>query len=100
MSAVSRRLAQRTLPSPASSQVEGSGTLADLEPGATARISGHSAGLAPSTSRRLLDLGFTPGATIEVVRRAPAHDPIIYRVAECEIGIRRVLARAVLVERA
>jgi ferrous iron transport protein A len=99
MSAVTRRLAGRTLLGPPMSTTgRAVTTLADLAPGARARIVGYAADAPPSTSRRLFDLGFAPGAVIDVVRRAPAQDPVVYRVAECEMAIRTVLARTLLVE--
>lgn len=94
MSALSSRLAGRrvTIPEPGVGHV-----LSELAPGSTARIEGFATSLPASTCRRLFDLGFTPGAGVEVVRKAPAQDPVIYRVAGCEIAIRRSLARGVCV---
>ena len=45
--------------------------------------------------RRLHDLGFTPGRTVEVVRVAPLGDPIIVRVAGYELALRRAEARRI-----
>jgi len=39
--------------------------------------------------RRLLDLGFVPGAMIEVVRRSPLGDPIAYRVSGTSVALRK-----------
>ena len=39
--------------------------------------------------RRLLDLGFVPGARIEAVLDNPAGDPRVYRVRNTQIAIRR-----------
>ncbi len=102
MSALARHLAQRVVTSGSRPAAVDAGltSLLDLRPGASARISGYAADLPASTCRRLFDLGFVPGTVVDVVRRAPAQDPVIYRVAECEMAIRRVLAQAVLVERA
>jgi ferrous iron transport protein A len=50
----------------------------------------------PSTARRLADLGFTPGTEVEVVRRAPLRDPVIYRLRDYEVCLRRAQARCVL----
>ncbi|HSP52866.1 MAG TPA: FeoA family protein, partial [Cryobacterium sp.] len=52
----------------------------------------------PGIRRRLEDLGFAPGATVEVVRRAPLGDPTIYRVSDCEFCLRLVHARAIRIE--
>lgn len=72
-------------------------TLADLKPGRRARIVDVRDDLAPAAARRLFDLGFTPGADVTVVRRAPMADPIVFRVAGCELALRRVQARCVRV---
>ncbi|WP_409305915.1 ferrous iron transport protein A [Peribacillus sp. SCS-155] len=39
--------------------------------------------------RRLLDLGFVPGAEVEVIRRSPLGDPIAFRVSQTTIALRR-----------
>jgi ferrous iron transport protein A len=39
--------------------------------------------------RRLLDLGFVPGAVVEVVRKSPLGDPIAYRVSKTIIALRK-----------
>lgn len=49
-------------------------------------------------SRRLVDLGFAPGTDIEVVRKAPAGDPFVYRVRGYEICLRSRQASTILVE--
>ncbi len=63
----------------------------------TAHITGYCPDLPASHSRRLYDLGFAPGAVVRVVRRAPALDPWIYRVAGTEIALRRSVAAGILV---
>jgi len=62
--------------------------LADLAPGARATVL-RIVDATPSVARRLADLGFTAGAAVEVVRRAPLRDPVIYRVQDYEICLRR-----------
>jgi ferrous iron transport protein A len=47
----------------------------------------------------LMHLGFLPDATIEVLRRAPAGDPTVYRVEGAEIALRRETARYIQVRR-
>lgn len=39
--------------------------------------------------RRLLDLGFVPGAIVEVIRKSPLGDPIAYRVSSTTIALRK-----------
>ncbi len=75
------------------------GALSEVPTRASARIIGYSADLSASHCRRLYDLGFAPGARVDVVCQAPARDPWIYRVAGSEIAVRRSLARAILVVR-
>ncbi|AIK40415.1 ferrous iron transport protein A [Bacillus pseudomycoides] len=38
--------------------------------------------------RRLLDLGFIPGATIKVLQRSPLGDPTAYQVSNTTIALR------------
>ncbi|WP_018750614.1 FeoA family protein [Paenibacillus sanguinis] len=39
--------------------------------------------------RRLLDLGFVPGNTVEVLQSSPLGDPVAYRVNQTMIALRR-----------
>ncbi|MCU6711607.1 ferrous iron transport protein A [Paenibacillus sp. J5C_2022] len=39
--------------------------------------------------RRLLDLGFVPGAVIEVLQKSPLGDPVAYRVNQTTIALRK-----------
>lgn len=39
--------------------------------------------------RRLLDLGFVPGAIVEVLRKSPLGDPIAFRVSGTAIALRK-----------
>jgi Fe2+ transport system protein FeoA/Mn-dependent DtxR family transcriptional regulator len=48
--------------------------------------------------RRLLDMGFVPGAEVNIVRRAPLGDPVEYRVKGTAVALRREDADTVLVE--
>jgi Fe2+ transport system protein FeoA len=36
----------------------------------------------------LAHLGFLPGTSVEVLRRAPAGDPTVYRIDGVEVGLR------------
>lgn len=38
--------------------------------------------------RRLMDLGFIPGATVTVLQKSPLGDPIAFRVNETTIALR------------
>ncbi|WP_168118946.1 FeoA family protein [Paenibacillus sp. HB172176] len=39
--------------------------------------------------RRLMDLGFVPGATVEVLQRSPLGDPVAYLVNQTTIALRK-----------
>ena len=39
--------------------------------------------------RRLLDLGFVPGAFVEVIRKSPLGDPVAFRVHQTVIALRK-----------
>ncbi len=61
-------------------QVGGSGVLENVD-------------LPEEVSNHLAHLGFLPGASFEVLRRAPAGDPTVYRVDGVEVGLRLETAR-------
>lgn len=48
--------------------------------------------------RRLLELGFVPGAEVVLRKVAPLGDPMEFEVRHCRISIRRTEAAAVQVE--
>ncbi|MFG3604301.1 FeoA family protein [Micromonospora chersina] len=73
------------------------GRLSDLSPGRRATIVGLADGAPPSTARRLADLGFTAGTPVQVVRRAPLRDPVVYRVKDYDLCLRRAQAAHVLI---
>jgi ferrous iron transport protein A len=92
MSPVSELMRQRTL---ASADPHNCGTLADLGRDETAVVVGYDATVEPGVARRLFDLGLVPGVRITMVRRAPLGDPVVYRVGDYEIALRRSQARCV-----
>lgn len=47
--------------------------------------------------RRMLDLGITPGTTIQVEARSPLGDPTAYRVRDTVIALRREQAQHISV---
>jgi ferrous iron transport protein A len=49
--------------------------------------------LPQEVSHYLAHLGFLPGASVEVLRRAPAGDPTVYRIDGVEVGLRNETAR-------
>lgn len=70
-------------------------TLAELAPGSRATVTRIAAEGAPTVVSRLYDLGFGPGTVVEVVRRAPLRDPVVYRVKDYEVCLRRAQAQCV-----
>ncbi|MGI9123755.1 MAG: FeoA family protein [Mycobacterium sp.] len=68
-----------------------------MERGQCARVVGYDGDVEPSAVRRLFDLGLAPGIEVEMVRRAPLRDPVIYRVGDYEIALRREQSRSIVV---
>jgi ferrous iron transport protein A len=46
----------------------------------------------------LAHLGFLPGTHVEVLRRAPAGDPTVYRIDGVEVGLRAETARHIFLK--
>lgn len=78
--------------------VDGSESLAGLRRGASAAVTGIVPGTPPALARRLFDLGFRPGITVDCLRRAPLGSPTVYRVGETDICLRRGEAAHIRVE--
>ena len=53
----------------------------------------------PDVRRRLLEMGFCNGATVEVIRRAPLGDPIEFRLRGYHLSLRDEQARHVTITR-
>jgi ferrous iron transport protein A len=49
--------------------------------------------LPEEVSHHLAHLGFLPGTRVEVLRRAPAGDPRVYRIDGVEVGLRNETAK-------
>ena len=73
-------------------------TLDDLRAGEEVVIEEVTA--AGEIGERLMEMGMTPGATVEVIRRAPFGDPLQVRLRGYLLALRRAQARAVQVRRA
>ena len=87
---------QEAAPSPQATQAPP--TLASLRPGQRARILAIETDRGPQLAQRLTDLGFIPGRTVEVLRRAPLGDPFLFQVADYEISMRKADVSIVKVE--
>ena len=70
--------------------------LNNIKSGHCARIHCHHA--TGAVRQRLLDLGFVPETTIDVIRRAPLGDPIECRVANYKVTLRNTEAALIEVE--
>lgn len=58
-------------------------------------------GQPPEWARQLADIGFTPGESVQVLRRAPfGGDPLVVRVGDSRFALRRAEARCVRVQAA
>jgi Fe2+ transport system protein FeoA len=58
----------------------------------------HHLDLTEEVSDHLAHLGFLPGAEVEVLRRAPAGDPTVYRIDGVEVGLRQETAKHIAIE--
>jgi ferrous iron transport protein A len=54
--------------------------------------------LPDEVSNYLAHLGFLPGTSVEVLRRAPAGDPTVYRIDGVEVGLRSETARHIFLK--
>jgi ferrous iron transport protein A len=70
-------------------------TLADLPSGSSATVERVESG---PLGTRLEDLGFVPGSRVEVLRRAPLGDPILFLVRGTRLCLRRTEARSIRVK--
>jgi Fe2+ transport system protein FeoA len=70
--------------------------LSDLRVGQSAIL--EALELPDTISDHLAHLGFLPGANVEVLRRAPAGDPTVYRIDGVEVALRKETARHITVE--
>ena len=61
------------------------------EVGVIVRVMGHG-----GFRKRIVEMGFIKGKTVEVLLNAPLHDPVKYKVMDYEVSLRR--AEAELVE--
>lgn len=73
-------------------------TLASLKSGQTGIVTGFTRD--DPMTQRLMQLGVLEGATVDVVRRAPAGDPIEIRVLGYALSLRTNEAATVLVDAA
>ncbi len=70
--------------------------LGELPPGARARVVEIKG--SGKHQRRILDMGFVPGARVSVIRKAPLGDPVEYVVKGAAVALRRSEANTIVVE--
>lgn len=73
-------------------------TLKDLAVGESATVVAFK-GTNPSYRRKLLTMGVTPGARIDVTRVAPLGDPVEIRVRGVSISVRKEDAESIFLEK-
>ena len=69
--------------------------LSDLKTGQSAtilKVLGHG-----GFRRRIMEMGFVRGKKVEVVLNAPLRDPIVYKIMDYEVSLRRSEAHMVVV---
>ena len=69
--------------------------LSDLKTGQSAtilKVLGHG-----GFRRRIMEMGFVRGTKVEVVLTAPRRDPIVYKIMDYEVSLRRSEAHMVVV---
>jgi len=71
--------------------------LCDLQPGQVGCITGIVGYPAQPQSRRLRDLGFLPGTSVCLLRRAPLQDPSVFGLRGCQMALRRCESECVMV---
>lgn len=54
--------------------------------------------LPEEVSHYLAHLGFLPGTSVEILRRAPAGDPRVYRIDGVEVGLRNETAKHIFLK--
>ncbi len=92
-----RNVSVRALPAGEKARVT-VGSLADLEPGETARVVAISSACQGTQRRRLLDLGVVRGTDVTAEFASAVGDPIAYRIRGAVIALRREQASWILVE--
>ncbi len=68
-------------------------SLADLRPGARARVTAVEGG--GGLMLRLLEMGFVPGTVVAMVKAAPLGDPLEFQVRGCHVSLRVAEARCI-----
>ena len=68
--------------------------LSDLQPGQSGTVDRLE--LADDDARRLMELGFLPGARVLLSRRSPFGDPSVFRIDDSEVALRRETARHIV----
>ena len=70
-------------------------TLSELHPGQRAIISDFDRYMPPI---KLLELGFLPGNSVELIQVAPLNDPMYFNVNGSHLAIRRAIAEQIIIQ--
>jgi ferrous iron transport protein A len=84
-----------SLAAPAEARTQLGVSLASLAPGHSTRVVGVESSC--PKGERLLDLGFIPGTQVEILKRAPLGDPVIYGLRGYRICLRASEAKLIRV---
>jgi len=71
--------------------------LSELKVGQSAKVVNLN-GIETVMRKKLLNLGFLPSATVQLMRVAPLGDPISIRCANSTIALRKNIAKKIIVE--
>lgn len=74
-------------------------TLASLEPGEVAVVTGISKACRGLQRRRLMDLGIVPGTIVKAKFRSASNDPTAYEIRGATIALRRQQAEMIFIEK-
>lgn len=94
---IPRVLAAGVLVEPCEQIEEGAVRLADVEVGEQVEVLGISAQGRGAERQRFLDLGFVPGARVDVEFRSAGQDPTAYRIKSSLVALRREQAAKIRV---
>lgn len=72
-------------------------TLATAKAEQTFTVTGFCEGASPQVAQRLHDLGFRVGVTVTCLRRAPLGSPLMFRVCDTDVCLRKQQAALIAV---
>jgi len=67
-------------------------SLSELAPGESAKVAAT-----PTANERLAEIGFVKGEAVTLVKKAPLGDPLVFKILDAEIVLRRSDAEEVVI---